>query len=28
VDAIQFKMNSGNIDAGDFCLYGLTTWQE
>jgi hypothetical protein len=25
VDAIQFKMNSGNIDAGDFCLYGLTT---
>jgi hypothetical protein len=25
VDAVQFKMNSGNIDAGDFCLYGLTT---
>ena len=25
VDAVQFKMSSGNIDAGDFCLYGLTT---
>ena len=23
VDAIQFKMNSGNIDAGDICLYGI-----
>ena len=22
VDAIQFKMDSGNIDAGDICLYG------
>ena len=25
VDAVQFKMNSGNIDAGDICLYGITT---
>ena len=25
VDAIQFKMASGNIDFGDICLYGLTT---
>ena len=25
VDAIQFKMSSGNIDAGDICLYGITT---
>ena len=25
LNAIQFKMTSGNIDAGDFCLYGLTT---
>ena len=24
VDAIQFKFASGNIDAGDICLYGLT----
>ena len=23
VDAIQFKMESGNIDAGDICLYGI-----
>ena len=23
VDAIQFKFSSGNIDAGDICLYGL-----
>ena len=23
VDAIQFKMDSGNIDAGDICLYGI-----
>jgi hypothetical protein len=23
VDAVQFKMNSGNIDAGDICLYGI-----
>ena len=23
VDAIQFKMNSNNIDAGDICLYGI-----
>jgi len=22
---VQFKMASGNIDAGDICLYGLTT---
>jgi len=27
INAIQFKMNSGNIDAGDICLYGLTSWQ-
>ena len=25
IDGVQFKMSSGNIDAGDFCLYGLTT---
>ena len=24
VDAIQFKMTSGNIDAGDICLYGIS----
>ena len=24
VDAVQFKMSSGNIDAGDICLYGIT----
>ena len=23
VDAVQFKMESGNIDAGDICLYGI-----
>ena len=23
VDAIQFKFDSGNIDAGDICLYGI-----
>ncbi len=23
VDAVQFKMSSGNIDAGDICLYGI-----
>ena len=23
VDGIQFKMNSGNIDSGDICLYGI-----
>jgi len=23
VNAIQFKLNSGNIDAGDICLYGI-----
>ena len=23
VDAIQFKYHSGNIDAGDICLYGI-----
>ena len=25
LDEIQFKMGSGTIDSGDFCLYGLTT---
>ena len=25
VDAVQFKMSTGNIDSGDICLYGLTT---
>ena len=25
VDAVQFTMQSGNIDLGDICLYGLTT---
>ena len=25
VDAIQFKMSSGNIDAGDICLYGISS---
>ena len=24
VDAIQFKMSSGNIDSGDICLYGIS----
>ena len=24
IDAIQFKMSSGNIDAGDICLYGIS----
>ena len=23
VTAVQFSMNSGNIDAGDICLYGI-----
>ena len=23
IDAVQFKMESGNIDAGDICLYGI-----
>ena len=23
IDAIQFKMDSGNVDAGDICLYGI-----
>ena len=23
IDAVQFKMASGNIDAGDICLYGI-----
>ena len=23
VDAVQFKMSSGNIDAGEICLYGI-----
>ena len=25
VDAIQFKMSAGNIDAGDICLYGISS---
>jgi hypothetical protein len=25
VDAVRFQFNAGNIDAGDICLYGLTT---
>ena len=25
VDAIQFKSSTGTIDAGDICLYGITT---
>jgi hypothetical protein len=25
VDAVQFKMSSGNIDAGDICLYGVSS---
>ena len=25
VDAVQFNFSSGNIDAGDICLYGITT---
>ena len=25
IDDIQFKFSSGNVDAGDICLYGLTT---
>ena len=24
IDAIQFKFSTGNIDAGDICLYGIT----
>ena len=28
IDAVQFKMTSGTIDVGDFCLYGLTKWVE
>ena len=23
IDAVQFKFNTGNIDAGDICLYGI-----
>ena len=23
IDAVQFKMDTGNIDAGDICLYGI-----
>ena len=23
IDAVQFKASSGNIDAGDICLYGI-----
>jgi len=25
IDEIQFKMTSGNIDAGDICLYGISS---
>ncbi len=25
IDGVQFKFSSGNIDAGDICLYGITT---
>mgnify|MGYP006408303905 CR=1 FL=1 len=25
IDGVKFQMASGNIDSGDFCLYGLTT---
>ena len=25
IDEIQFKFSSGNTDAGDICLYGITT---
>jgi len=25
IDEIQFKMDSGNIDAGDICLYGISS---
>ena len=24
INAVQFKMASGNIDAGDICLYGIS----
>ena len=24
IDEIQFKMSSGNVDAGDICLYGIS----
>jgi hypothetical protein len=24
IDAVQFKMASGNMDAGDICLYGIS----
>ena len=24
IDAIQFSVNSGNIDAGTICLYGIS----
>ena len=23
IDAVQFTMHTGNIDAGDICLYGI-----
>ena len=23
IDGVQFKMSTGNIDAGDICLYGI-----
>jgi len=25
VDAVQFSMSTGNIDAGDICLYGVSS---
>ena len=25
IDGVQFTFSSGNIDSGDFCLYGITT---
>lgn len=28
IDGVQFTMSSGDIDAGDICLYGLTVWVE
>ena len=24
IDGVQFSMTSGNIDAGDICLYGIS----
>ena len=25
IDGVQFAFDTGNIDSGDFCLYGLST---